>query len=487
MDKQARGEKKRSPKHIALVILCTVLVYLLAVSLAAFVIDQRTVRFYMSGPEEMELGYKEAYSEPGIYAVTNGRIFGETEKHLKIESSNDIDSSKLGEYEVNYTAKFLFKSYSTQRKVKVVDKIAPVLELKYDDSLKGSWLSGYQEEGYTATDDYDGDITDRVESRQEPGRIVYTVKDSSGNETKMVREPIAALATPELKLFGGTDMTVQAGMSWEDPGYSMVDAQGNDISEHIRVTGEVIPYLAGTYQLEYSITNTVGETVTAHRNVTVLPAKAQENNDPNTPTIYLTFDDGPGPYTSKLLDVLAKYGAKATFFVTGAYPKYFDQIGRAYSEGHSIGVHTYSHDYRKIYSSEDAFFQDFNAVEELIMQQTGSYTYLCRFPGGSSNTVSRFNPGIMSRLTAAMDDMGYKYFDWNVSSGDAGETTDTDQVAKNVINGCAGRKVSVVLQHDIKDFSVAAMDQILSWGTANGYSFKALTVDSPGAHHGVNN
>ena len=221
--------------------------------------------------------------------------------------------------------------------------------------------------------------------------------------------------------------------------------------------------------------------------MTVLPVNNPDIVSSDVNTIYLTFDDGPGPYTGRLLDVLAKYNVKATFFVTGANSKYFDQIGRAYREGHSIGVHTYSHNYKSIYSSEDAFFQDFNAVEDLIYNQTGSYTQLCRFPGGSSNTVSNFNPGIMTSLAASLTDMGYQYFDWNVSSGDAGETTDTDTVAKNIIDGCSGRRASVVLQHDIKDYSVNAVEQVIIWGLNNGYVFRALDVSSPHAHHSINN
>ena len=126
-------------------------------------------------------------------------------------------------------------------------------------------------------------------------------------------------------------------------------------------------------------------------------------------------------------------------------------------------------------------------MQDLIYDQTGSYTKLSRFPGGSSNTVSNFNPGIMTSLAGALTDLGYQYFDWNVSSGDAGETTDTDTVAENIINGCAGRKASVVLQHDIKDYSVNAVEQVLIWGINNGYVFRALDVSSPNAHHGINN
>lgn len=203
--------------------------------------------------------------------------------------------------------------------------------------------------------------------------------------------------------------------------------------------------------------------------------------------IYLTFDDGPGPYTEELLNVLKKYGVKATFFVTEGFPEYEKLIAREAKEGHSVGVHSYTHKYSEIYSGKNAYLKDFDEMNDVIRKQTGSKTNLFRFPGGSSNTVSNFNPGIMSELTKLMKSRGYFYFDWNVLSGDAGDTESTRQIYLNVINGCAGQKVSVVLMHDIKSYSVAAVEDIIRWGLDNGYTFMALNEYSYGAHHGVNN
>ena len=93
----------------------------------------------------------------------------------------------------------------------------------------------------------------------------------------------------------------------------------------------------------------------------------------------------------------------------------------------------------------------------------------------------------MSRLAKMMTDMGYQYYDWNVSSGDAGQTTKTDVVVENIIDGCSGKRTSVVLQHDIKDFSVDAVEKVLVWGLRNGYTFRALDLTSPAAHHGIAN
>ena len=87
----------------------------------------------------------------------------------------------------------------------------------------------------------------------------------------------------------------------------------------------------------------------------------------------------------------------------------------------------------------------------------------------------------------AVEAQGFRYFDWNVDSYDAGGATTADQVFNNVVNGCKGNRWSVVLQHDIHGFSVDAVERIIQWGLANGYTFKAMTMDSPGCHHGVNN
>lgn len=480
-------EKKNKKKYVRRVVILVLVVYLLAVAAAAVVVDGRHVRFYVSGEQDMTLEFGEKFTEPGVYAVSAGKLFGESTKHLGVTVDDGIDYSRLGTYTVTYSARCLFRTYTTSRSVTLVDTTPPVIELKTVEGYTPSWFTGYEEEGYTATDLCDGDLTAAVRREELEDRVVYTVSDSSGNEARVER-PLAFMdASPVIELYGEADMTITAGMSFADPGFSAHDGYGNDITSLVEVSGSVTPYKAGSYELVYTISSESGEAVSAVRRVTIVPVNNPDTVSPDTKTIYLTFDDGPGPYTSALLDVLKKYNVKATFFVTGAYPKYYDMIGRAYNEGHSIGVHTFSHNYSEIYASEDAFFADFNSMQEIIKEQTGEYTKLSRFPGGSSNTVSSFNSGIMSRLAAAMTDLGYTYFDWNVSSGDAGETTKTSVVKQNVIDGCSGFKASVVLQHDIKDYSVNAVEDIIIWGLNNGYVFRGLDQTSPTAHHGINN
>ena len=483
--REKRNKKKLSKTAKAvLLILAVYLAIALTVTLA---LDARHVRFYMTGEQEITAEYGEEFKDPGCYAVTTGRLFGDTGRHLRVSAVGKVDTATPGRYEVKYVARYLLKEYSVYRVVNVADTTAPVITLKYTEGYAPSWFTGYEEEGYTATDNLDGDLTDKVERKVLADSIEYSVTDSSGNVGTAVRKPGFTVTAPTITLNGDAQMQIYAAPAFSDPGYTAVDTLGNDLTGYVQTEGQVIPYKAGTYELKYTITNQLGETVGAARTVTVLPVQLPETVEPGERTIYLTFDDGPGPYTDRLLDILAEYNVKVTFFVTCLNDKYLDEVGRAYREGHSIGVHTASHNYNSIYSSEDAFFSDFNAVEDMIYAQTGSYTKLSRFPGGSSNTVSRFNPGIMSSLAQAVTDMGYKYFDWNVSSGDAGETKSTSRIVDNIVSGCEGRKASIVLQHDIKDYSVDAVEQVIIWGLSNGYTFRGLDLSSPGAHHNIAN
>ena len=483
-------KKKKRKKNKVLSILWGVisgLITALMLIVLMIILDGRHTEVEMLGPERLELQYGEAFDDPGVVLRTVGRVFPETAEPQTVYAAVPFDPTQLGEQTLSYLYADMGVEKSLTRTITVVDTQKPVIELlPLPEGAEPGWLHGYAEPGYTATDNVDGDLTSAVETTQLSDRVIYTVADSSGNETLVERVFTGSLEAPRIELIGGEDYHVPAAMSWEDPGFTVDDTQGADLSALVTVEGTVTPYHSGEYEISYSITNDFGETVTAIRHVTVEPVQQSLTVVPDTKTIYLTFDDGPGPYTDWLLDVLAKYNVKATFFVTGNRPDNNDCIGRAYREGHSIGVHSSTHNYYTIYASEEAFLEDFMRCEELIYEQTGHYTNLFRFPGGSSNTVSRFNPGVMSRLAETMTGMGYYYFDWNVSSGDAGGTTDTDQVYWNVRDGCV-YNVNVVLQHDIKDFSVAAVERIIVWGLNNGYQFLPLEESSFGAHHRINN
>lgn len=204
-------------------------------------------------------------------------------------------------------------------------------------------------------------------------------------------------------------------------------------------------------------------------------------------TVYLTFDDGPSSYTPQVLDVLDKYGVKATFFVKngGSYNYVMKEI---VDRGHQIALHTYSHDYAKIYSSDEAYFNDLQKISNLVYEQTGVTANVLRFPGGSSNTVSKkYSKGIMSRLTDSVVEKGYVYFDWNCTNGDA----DGANTVQKQLNYCSQYPKSasriVVLMHDTKKVTLESLPKIIEYYQSCGMQFGVLTPAVPPIHHNVLN
>lgn len=179
--------------------------------------------------------------------------------------------------------------------------------------------------------------------------------------------------------------------------------------------------------------------------------------------IYLTFDDGPSIYTNAILDILAKYDVKATFFVLG---KTDDNSVKAYKriveEGHTLAMHSNSHKYNEIYKSKESFVNDLKTLQEYLYDVTGVWCRIYRFPGGSSNTVSKVN---MSELISYLNEEGIRYFDWNISSGDA--TGSNSLSAQTITNNCIRNldkyDVCVILLHDTGDryTTVDALDDII--------------------------
>ncbi|MCM1569224.1 MAG: polysaccharide deacetylase [Roseburia sp.] len=166
--------------------------------------------------------------------------------------------------------------------------------------------------------------------------------------------------------------------------------------------------------------------------------------------VYLTFDDGPSTNTDEILDILDRYGVKATFFVVGKEDEHSrERLRRIVEEGHTLGMHSYSHVYREIYSSEEAFAEDFQKLRQLLYDATGVECSHYRFPGGSSNTVSSLD---MKVFVEYLNQEGVVFHDWNVSSGDAGSRLlDVDTVVNNCTRDILKRETSVVLLHDSAD------------------------------------
>jgi peptidoglycan/xylan/chitin deacetylase (PgdA/CDA1 family) len=196
-------------------------------------------------------------------------------------------------------------------------------------------------------------------------------------------------------------------------------------------------------------------------------------------TAYLTFDDGPSPRTTEILDVLDDYQVQATFFVTNPALEDYPDIARdLVARGHAIGLHSASHKYDEIYQSVDSFLTDITENSALIESITGVVPSVLRFPGGS---VNAYNEKIAADLIAAVAGQGFTYFDWNAASGDAvGQPISKSKIVENVRKTRQGKNSLVILFHDStgKKTTVQALPDVIADLQADGYAFAALSPES---------
>ena len=430
-----------------------------------------------------EAGYK---AKNGIIDVTDDVII-----------EGNVDTTKVGEYTLKYIYRENGKEYKAVRTVKVIDKVAPVLTLSGDTKLTISKIDLFKEPGFTATDNYDGDIAAKVKVEknkiaENKYEIVYTATDSSGNTATAKREAeIRDIVPPTISLKGSKSLYVVENTAYTDSGFTASDDADGDITKLVQTKGSVNVAVRGTYNITYTVTDSAGNSATVTRQVIVC-----SKDDAAFNKVCLTFDDGPSSkVTVQILDTLKEYGVQATFFICNYSDDKIPILKRMINEGHAIGIHGYSHDYATIYKTDDAFMENINKLRDKLYKDTGYYTTLMRFPGGGSNTVSKSpsganNKGAMTRLTKRVQDEGWQYFDWNVSSGDAepGGAT-ADEIYRNVTSGLGRKRTNVVLMHDInsKGTTAAALPRIIQYAQGAGFSFAAIDKYTPGCHHPVNN
>ena len=387
--------EKNSSIGLKILIALIIIILSVMVGVVVYYLTREPV-ITINGDSNVEIEYGNTYQELGAIATKNNR-----DVTSLVEIKSNVDISKLGVYEVEYLIKD--KVYAT-RKVLVVDDTPPTIELVGATNISVMLNKQYEEPGYTATDNYDGDITKNVEIRRE------------------------------------------------------------NLAEH-------------KYKLIYSVKDSSGNSATAERTVI-------ENIEENKNVIYLTFDDGPSTdITPGILDILKDENVKATFFVLdySVGSKREELVKREIEEGHAIGLHGVSHKYKEIYKSLEDGISNFTNLNQKIKETTGVDTKIMRFPGGSSNTVSRFNKGIMTALSSAMLERGYKYYDWNVASGDSGDVKTKEAVYENVTKGFKKDRINMVLMHDFggNKKTLEALRDIIRFGKENGYTFEKITEDTP--------
>ncbi|WP_276812543.1 polysaccharide deacetylase family protein [Faecalibaculum rodentium] len=400
---------------------------------------------------------------------------------VKIEGT--VDTNQVGDYPLTYT----YKGHEAKAVVHVTDTTAPTLEVR--DYMADMTQDVKPEDMVTSAKDA-GEVTvafaPDTEDLTPKGkhRVTIVATDEFGNKTERqaTLDRVEDTTKPQLKSDNKT-LKVKQGTAFELSGITATD----DMDPEPAITWDedsIDMTKAGDYEVTVVATDRSGNKSELKQKVTV-----EKNPEYGNKVVFLTFDDGPSENTGKILKILEKYDAKATFFVTGNGQADNHYIKEAYDQGNAIGLHTYTHDYSYVYSSVDNYFQDLQQISDMVKDITGEAPKVIRFPGGSSNTVSaNYTEGIMSRLVDLVHEKGYEYFDWNVSSGDAsGNDIPVDTIVQSA-TACE-EQYCTILFHDTmaKNTTVEALPEIIRHYKEQGYVFLPLTRDSVAAHHGVNN
>jgi len=204
----------------------------------------------------------------------------------------------------------------------------------------------------------------------------------------------------------------------------------------------------------------------------------EETHLPEQKTVYLTFDDGPSERTDEILKILERQDVKATFFVVGKSDEASKRRMKAIVEsGHALAMHSYSHNYKKIYASVEAYLDDMYQIFCLIRDTTGETPTMFRFPGGSINA---YNYNIYQEIIAEMLRRGFVPYDWNASSGDAAQkAAAASTITNNIVSGAKRTHRGIVLMHDAqpKRETVKGLESAIIQLKEAGYAFDKLSPE----------
>ena len=428
-----------------------------------------------------------------LYQEVNPLQYIQKLSHIEIDDiqvDNQVDNGKLGKYQIHYS--YQQKTYSLT--VYIDDMLAPQFEIQNKTILKNETVKP-EELVKNIQDDSDTKVyfvKEYIFDEEKTYQVGVVVEDSYGNKTEknayiqvqnQDKQPPTVTGLTPITLLIGDEIDLKKDVVVKDDHDEAPLLTIDDSKLNIRQMGE--------YEVYYHVKDASGNEDTLIRKVEVLSQyDNREALKDGIKTCYLTFDDGPSSNTKEILDILDEYHIKATFFVTGTSPKDFHYIKEAYQKGHMIGLHTYSHDYEYIYSSLKNYISDLNKIKDVVYQQIGKNVDLIRFPGGSSNLVSKkYNEGIMTRLTKKVIDLGYQYYDWTSINGDGEGIKTVDGLIKKAKEEIGEQEDIMFLMHDsgTQENTVKALPAILDYLIEQGYVFQILDETSPTFHHHVQN
>lgn len=314
----------------------------LFICLLAFVylLFKKTIIFNVPNDFLNTVDVGEDFTVPSITACYGNRFKCDD---ITVSVDSNVDVNVIGNYKIKYTANYMKKSKTIEKDISVVDRVVPEIITDIDELSVCPGATDFEFD-YKAYDNYDGDLSGSVIKEVIDDTLTLSVSDSSNNlASKSVLLKHEDLEAPSISLNGNRNMYIPINSSFSDPGYEAYDNCDGNITDRVSVNGSVDTSKAGSYTITYSVTDNLGNDYSTSRSVSVYAP-----NSDGSKVVYLTFDDGPSQYTGELLNILAKYNVKATFFVTNINSNYSYYIKQAHEQGHSIALHTSSHNYSKV-------------------------------------------------------------------------------------------------------------------------------------------
>lgn len=414
------------------------------------------------------------------------KVIGGSIDDVNVDTSK-INFSKPGKYPITYS----FNNIKTTITIELKDTLKPDLEIQEltidlgmkveaCDLIKTSYDSKRTKVKFKQNYQFDKVGDQNVEITICRGNNCIT-KQSIIHIMPKDTTPPEIIGIRNLSVLKDSDIDLLSSVSVKDNQDNnpilTIDSSNLDISK------------VGDYQITYHAKDRSLNTTKETCIVSVVENKVIGTFSPSEEkVVYLTFDDGPSENTAKVLEILDVYDVKATFFVTGTNEEYYYLIKKAHDAGHTIGLHTYIHEYDQIYNSSSAYFADLKKIEDLVYSQIGFVPKFIRFPGGSSNNVSKkYCHRIMSKLTKEVINRGYQYYDWNEDSEDGSGQLSVKQLIKNAT--ASDENNIILLFHDAngKENSLKAIGPVIQYYQNKGYVFKGIDDSSYVVHHSVNN
>lgn len=451
-------------------------VFCLSVALLAIVL---AFRFFNSSPIQFQSERNIEINSLVDYSEFIKKVKDGNKEDVTIDSSQ-VNVNKIGEYSVVYK----YHDDKEVVKVNVVDTTAP----EFDVKSKKVALNQTVDPNSLVQNIKDATKTS-VKFKKEyrfdklgKNEVEVIVEDEAKNKTvkKVIVEVVKDETAPEIiasntSILVGTKTDLKSLVTLKD-----------DFDSEPTVTieeGEFNVDKVGSYQVKF-----IAKDASGNQSEKTITIQVIDKTSKNEKVVYLTFDDGPSKYTPEVLNILEKYNCKATFFITGMNASYRKYIKVAHDQGHTIGLHTYSHNYSKVYASVDAYFEDLEKVGQLAKEYIGFVPKYIRFPGGGSNTISaRYTKGIMTKLTKMVEEKGYKYYDWNAENGDGYAKMSQSEMLKRATASSANQ--IMILMHDAngKQNTVDILPKVIEYYQKRGYTFKAIDDSSIVPHQRVNN